>query len=191
MDKNKISSDLCTVTCDIVRDLMPLVVDGVASEDSKAVINSHIEHCDECRELFEEFQTHKPKKNQPLPNDKKIMSYIRRQAAFFIGFVTMLGAAAGIMMLYTSLTFQNLLIMPIVGVFSYCCFKKKGIIMAGVVFFMTLARELVQWQTLEEYMDGGGTFNMSGAIVYGTILGVLVLVGAAIAALLNFAFRKE
>ena len=191
MEKNKTSGDLCIVTCDIIRDLMPLAVDGVASEDSKAAISSHIQHCDECRELFEEFEDNQPNKRQIQPNDKKIMSYIRRQTIFLIGFVAVLGAAAGIMMLDTSLIFQNLLIMPIVGVFSYCCFKKKGVVMSCVVFLMTIVRELVQWQTFEGYADGVETFNLSGAIIYGIILGLLVLVGCAIAALLNFAFGKD
>lgn len=189
--KNKTYVDMCNVTCDIIRDLMPLAVDGVASEDSNAAISNHIGHCRECRELFEEFKSHKLNENQPMPDDKKILSYIRRHTIFFIGFVAVLGAAAGIMMIYTPLTFQNLLIMPIVGAFSYCCFKNKGVIMAGIVFLITLARELVQWQILREYVDGGETFNLSGAVIYGTFLGVLVFVGWAIAALLNFAFSKD
>lgn len=182
-----------TVTCDIIRDLMPLAADGVASEDSEAALRRHIQHCEECRRLFEEFGGPNTEKSEVAPNDRKIMAYIRRQAVFLIGFVAVLVAAIGIMMIETSLTFQNLLIMPIVGVLSYCCFKKKGFFISGVVFLLTTARGLVQWQTLSLYFNESETYDytLSNAIVYGVILGVLALVGATIAALLDFAFSKS
>lgn len=183
--------DSIAVTCGIVRDLMPLVADGVASEDSEAALRRHIEHCKACRELFAELNGAEQEKHTPFPDDKKIMAYIRRQAVLLMGFVAVLGAAVGIMMLETSLTFQNLLIMPIVGALSYCCFKKKGFFISAAVFLLTTARGLVQLQTLSLYLDETYNYTVSDAVIYGVILGVLTLVGATIAALLDFAFRKE
>ena len=37
------------ITCDIVRDLMPLYVDDVCSDDSKKLIEDHINHCSKCQ----------------------------------------------------------------------------------------------------------------------------------------------
>lgn len=34
--------------CNVIRDLMPLCVDGVASEPSQALVNAHVEKCPEC-----------------------------------------------------------------------------------------------------------------------------------------------
>lgn len=38
------------ITCDIVKDLLPLYYDQVCSEDSKKVVEEHLEHCDKCKE---------------------------------------------------------------------------------------------------------------------------------------------
>ena len=37
------------ITCDIVRDLMPLYVDDVCSDDSRKLIEDHINHCSKCQ----------------------------------------------------------------------------------------------------------------------------------------------
>lgn len=194
MENQTINEKKFDISCDIVRDIMPLVIDKVASEDSEAAVRWHIVHCEECRALFEEWNDGEREKDIPLPNDQKIMAYVRRRAVLLIGFVTVLAAAVGIMMLETSLTFQNLLIMPIVGALSYCCFKKKGFFISAAVFLLTTARGLVQWQTLLLYLGESEAYHydytISVAVTYGVILGVLALVGATIAALLDFAFQK-
>ena len=41
------------MTCDVIRDLMPLCADGVASEDSRAAVEAHIRTCEACRALYE------------------------------------------------------------------------------------------------------------------------------------------
>ncbi|MBQ8954999.1 MAG: zf-HC2 domain-containing protein [Clostridia bacterium] len=39
--------------CDMARDLMPLTIDGVASEASQTYVNEHLEECAECRAYLE------------------------------------------------------------------------------------------------------------------------------------------
>jgi len=36
--------------CEVIRDLLPLYVDGVASEESRALIEEHLKTCEGCRE---------------------------------------------------------------------------------------------------------------------------------------------
>lgn len=43
--------------CEIIRDLMPLYVDGLTGEESNIFINHHIYTCAECRELLEHMRT--------------------------------------------------------------------------------------------------------------------------------------
>lgn len=38
--------------CNIARDLMPLVIDGAASDDSYAFVREHIQHCVSCKDYF-------------------------------------------------------------------------------------------------------------------------------------------
>ena len=36
------------VTCDVIKDLLPLYVDDVLSEDSKRIVDEHLEGCAGC-----------------------------------------------------------------------------------------------------------------------------------------------
>lgn len=41
-----------TLKCDTIKDLIPLVLDGVASEPSVSLVNEHISGCESCREYY-------------------------------------------------------------------------------------------------------------------------------------------
>lgn len=41
------------ITCDIIRDLLPLYVDDVLSEDSRMLVKTHIQACDDCKNIYE------------------------------------------------------------------------------------------------------------------------------------------
>lgn len=38
------------ISCDIIKDLLPLYHDGVCSEDSQNMIEEHLSNCESCRE---------------------------------------------------------------------------------------------------------------------------------------------
>lgn len=63
------------IPCDIIRDLMPLVLDGVASEDSRAAVQQHIAECSPCAAAFADMQTAAP---QPVEKDASFISFCRR-----------------------------------------------------------------------------------------------------------------
>lgn len=42
--------------CEIVRDLIPLYIDGVCTEESKEAVEKHIEKCEECRKYYENMK---------------------------------------------------------------------------------------------------------------------------------------
>lgn len=44
------------MNCNIVKDLIPLYIDGCCSEESKSVVEEHIKACDECKKLFEDMK---------------------------------------------------------------------------------------------------------------------------------------
>lgn len=37
------------ISCEIIKDLLPLYHDGICSSDSKKMIEEHLAHCDSCR----------------------------------------------------------------------------------------------------------------------------------------------
>lgn len=48
------------VSCNIIRDLIPLYAEDMVSDDSAQLVKTHLEHCEGCRKVLEEL-------NQPYP----------------------------------------------------------------------------------------------------------------------------
>lgn len=46
-----------TDNCNIIRDLIPLVIDAAASEDSTKCVETHLETCEACRECYQAMQS--------------------------------------------------------------------------------------------------------------------------------------
>lgn len=46
------------LACEIVKDLLPLYVDGIVSDVSKTSIESHLEHCRDCNEIYRDMAFH-------------------------------------------------------------------------------------------------------------------------------------
>lgn len=44
------------MNCNIVKDLIPLYIDGCCSEESESVVEEHIKICDECKRLFDDMK---------------------------------------------------------------------------------------------------------------------------------------
>ena len=44
--------------CEMIKDLIPLYVDGVCSEESKTKVEEHIEHCPDCLMTVERMKSH-------------------------------------------------------------------------------------------------------------------------------------
>lgn len=40
------------MNCNIIKDLIPLYIDSCCSEESKTIVEEHIENCDDCKKLF-------------------------------------------------------------------------------------------------------------------------------------------
>lgn len=53
------------ITCDVFYDLMPLVKDGVASEQSCELLKEHRKECENCRKLFEDSPKELQYRNEP------------------------------------------------------------------------------------------------------------------------------
>ncbi len=43
--------------CNVVRDLMPLVIDNVASEESRSLVTAHVQQCESCAETYKTLQS--------------------------------------------------------------------------------------------------------------------------------------
>ena len=63
------------ITCDMARDLMPLVIDGVASNDSRAALYTHLQDCVDCTRIYESMQTTEP---APKVEDTAFIQFSRK-----------------------------------------------------------------------------------------------------------------
>jgi len=52
------------ISCDIIKDLLPLYHDGVCSEDSKKVVDEHLRHCESCRDELKAMDSKLPITNR-------------------------------------------------------------------------------------------------------------------------------
>ena len=52
------------IPCGVIRDLLPLYTEDLCSEESRALVESHLKNCPDCRRLKESM-----KKTEPLPAD--------------------------------------------------------------------------------------------------------------------------
>ena len=44
------------ISCDVIKDLLPLYIDEVVSEDTKLLVEEHIAECKECKLSLEQMQ---------------------------------------------------------------------------------------------------------------------------------------
>lgn len=70
--------------CEIIRDLIPLYLDKVCSEDSRKLVEEHLAECSECRKYMKELETEleavKQKKEEDL--DEKRLLHCGRSGAY-------------------------------------------------------------------------------------------------------------
>lgn len=62
MERDLMERDL---TCEIVKDLLPLYVDGMVSDVSKKSIENHLKHCVDCKEAYHNMVFHLKMETQP------------------------------------------------------------------------------------------------------------------------------
>ena len=62
--------------CDVVRDLMPLVIDDAASGTSRGIVETHLKECPGCRAAMEEMRTELAER-KAAPEDKEFVHFVK------------------------------------------------------------------------------------------------------------------
>lgn len=177
--------------CCIARDILPLYVENLVSEETAALVKEHLCECEECRKEAEYLTSDNfipivqadpvTKENDVVPLKKvakkfnmqmQSMSYALIILFVFLG----LSITAGNDMMYNSL------IMPVVGVFGYCSFRLKALYKLPVllVFIEIFAFVFKMVET-----------DLLSLLIWSVLYYMFIFAGVAIAYLLHFAFRKE
>lgn len=173
MNKNQI-------TCDLCRDLIPLVKDGVASADSENAVIQHIENCPDCGGLFDG----KIVPAVSVSESPKALSRVKRWLSIIYAVIMMLGICFGLSLTAGEDLFFNCLIMPIAGVFGYLVFRWKAFFAVPVVLIITGA--------VTNALDIlGERLEPIDLVNWIFIYSLFALAGVMIAALFHFAFGKS
>lgn len=176
------------VDCDVIKDLIPLVNDDVASEASKKIVDDHCERCSDCRGLLGGERGRPPEDDRIIRALKK--SVLTTQIALLAA-----GILMGIWLTGSSNTLYNFYIMPLVGALAYLALRKKGFY---VPLFIIILTELLQMLKAIPYLDAGPVQNLQvlgiifrSNLLYALIYALLSATGMAVAFLLIYAFRRE
>lgn len=171
------------ISCEVCRDLMPLVRDGVASADSEALVRVHTERCGGCRTMLE---SETPPEHS-MPDDARVLRRLRwrllAQSVLFalvgvLGALWLTSRAGGVYLAWW---------LPLVGAACYYVLRRRcWLVPAAAAAFVLLYFFIPNMQSLQW---GSVVLYVSMALA---VAGPLAI-GCAIAGLLHFAFgnRKE
>lgn len=166
------------ISCDVCMDLIPLVQDGAASEDSAAAVERHIASCPQCRTLYRE---HAPVEMHTNSLSVKIKNKLRT----FFAFLTFLGMFFGISLLENQGIYYIVFVLPMIGACSYVIYRWKALwkspLMLMILYFSAHMISVIQ----------GDDFNLPGMVLWILIITVFADAGILIMGLLHIAFRKE
>ena len=170
------------ITCDICKDLMPLVTDGIASADSYHAVEEHVASCENCRALYDGILQAVPE-NLDLERE---LGKLKRKLQIFSTVLMMFGVFFGLSLTASQEMFYNSLIMPVIGALGYVIFRWKAVyqvpllllVMQLLINFLGLARGMEYMAVIEVVMWVG-------------IYTIFVELGVLVAGLLHFAFKKE
>lgn len=104
--------------CNIVKDLLPLYVEAVASQDSNKIIEEHLKECEECKKHYEElkdasFIEELKEEQVNEENPKKTMKTIKKKIILGKLFFALISAIVVIITLFSTYSYMNNKIVPI------------------------------------------------------------------------------
>ena len=115
------------ISCAVCRDLLPLVQDGVASEESAALVRRHLEGCPACRGLAGEGNGRKGEAEPTAADEARLFHRVRVTLSMRALALVAVGTAAAFLLRWDETFAYNLILMPAVGAVLYAAAGKSGI----------------------------------------------------------------
>lgn len=168
------------IPCEVIRDLIPLVQDKAASEESAALVYHHTQSCEDCRALLsgEPQQT-------VMPDEVKSFKRLRRRLFWLVLAVLVIGVVSGAALMDDFTMVYNFILFPAVGAGAYFLLRKWCWIAPAATFTAVFLRY---------FLAPGNTSWTIGAVsgaAFGLICATFIGIGLLIGFLLHFAFKKE
>lgn len=175
----------CQFTCEICRDLIPLVKDGVASSDSETAVKLHIKSCPDCCAVFEDKPD--PELSEILKSSQnKALMRLKQWLTFIYAVILLLGLYFALSLTGSRDVNISLLIMPFAGVFGYLAMRWKAVYILPIIMLI-----------LQVLINETGNMKCGHFVEFDELVGVLfiyyllALAGMVITVLLRFAFGKK
>lgn len=169
------------ISCDVCKDLIPLVRDEIASEDSAALVREHVAHCPACRAELGEAPP-------PVPSDGAALQKARRAMSLRGWAFAALGVALGLFLRLDETFIYNLLLMPAVGALLYLFGGKKWFYGPCAIAAAGGLCRLAAFLLVAEGAIGLPEVGLCASV--GLACGLLALLGGGIAALFRYAFGR-
>lgn len=187
-EPKKIPEPPVTLPCEICRDLLPLVQDGVASPESEAAVRAHLQTCESCRALWPEAGENPAP--TPLPDDEKVVRKLRDRVngwlVTFIAFGLIWGMASSRLQFLNGLLF--VLIFPFVSGFTYWMGGRVWRAIPPLAAVLWAVFNLVDTRRYFVPEPSGTIAWIVSALAGAAVVAALCLIGALAAALLKYAF---
>lgn len=168
------------ITCDICRDLIPLVKDGVASADSEEAVRLHAAGCSECALLLDGKLVENVKPSESPRGLRRAERWLTTVYAALM----LLGLYVGVSFTDGEDMFFNTLLMPFAGALGYLAFRKKSLwIVPSLILIINVLGNFSGF--FPDKLDALSIINW--ALIYS----LFALAGIIAAMLLKFAFGKD
>ncbi len=167
------------ITCDLCMDLIPLVRDGIASNESKKAVELHMKSCVACNAFYSG-------ELPPTVNAEKAFQKFRRKVQFFSILLMMFGIFFGLGLTAGADMFYNSFIMPVIGILGYMIFRWKALYNLPILLLIThSAINILGFMKERENLD------FASMLIWTIFYCIFAWIGVFIAGLLHYAFRKE
>lgn len=176
-----------TVPCPVIRDLIPLCHDEVASAESRKLVERHIAGCGECRREYEESGAAVPPAAAApqIQGEQGLIRRIRRRSYQMLGLFLVVGAVLGALITFDSNVFYNFLLMPVLGAAGYFLCRPHLYIPPVFVAAATLLCGGAATVVASESFYGFLSYA-----IYAGLYAMLTLLGVLIGFLLRYAFSR-
>lgn len=170
------------IECEICMDLIPLVKDGIASEESYKAVEAHVKECETCRKLYGENQ----EPAQITTDENHAWKQIQKKWIGFFFALLCVGIVFGVSLTNQAEMFYNSLIMPIAGGCGYLIFQKRAVYKVPILLLILYAAMNV-FQSLR----GVESLDFYSMLVWVAIYSVFAILGVGIAGLFHHARQTK
>lgn len=170
------------IECEICMDLIPLVKDGSASEESYKAVEAHVKECETCRKLYGENQ----EPAQITTDENHVWKQIQKKWIGFFFALLCVGIVFGVSLTNQAEMFYNSLIMPIAGGCGYLIFQKRAVYKVPILLLILYAA-----MNVLQSLRGVESLDFYSILMWVAIYSIFAILGVGIAGLFHHARQTK